>query len=232
MKLIEGKFIQESKNRFLCIVDIDGISTECYIPSSCHLSNFIALEGRKVLLKENQNPESRTRFAVWAVRYRNSYIILNTSSANEIVYQSIKGRRFSFLGKRKRILKEHTESNYKCDIFVPETKTILEIKSIISIEEEAIFPTVYSERSLKQLQQIKSFLNNDYQVYYCFVALNPYVKKLKFAKETDFYRDFSECCKYGMNVLGYRLSVGKDITPHISGSLSFINDVFTTQQTF
>ena len=47
---IEGIFVKELKNRFLCEVIIDGVSTICYVPSSCHLSNFLSLEGKQVLL--------------------------------------------------------------------------------------------------------------------------------------------------------------------------------------
>lgn len=42
-----GIFKQELKNRFLCEVEIDGESTVCYVPSSCHLSNFLSLQGKK-----------------------------------------------------------------------------------------------------------------------------------------------------------------------------------------
>lgn len=45
-----GIFKTEIKNRFLCTVNVDGIDTLCYIPSSCRLSNFINMNGRGVLL--------------------------------------------------------------------------------------------------------------------------------------------------------------------------------------
>ena len=38
-----GTFIKESKNRFLCEVLVDKKITECYIPSSCRLDNFLEL---------------------------------------------------------------------------------------------------------------------------------------------------------------------------------------------
>ena len=38
-----GIFIRELKNRFLCEVEIDSESVVCYVPSSCHLSNFLKL---------------------------------------------------------------------------------------------------------------------------------------------------------------------------------------------
>lgn len=41
--IVTGTFVKELKNRFLCEVVISGIPTECYVPSSCHLSNFLEL---------------------------------------------------------------------------------------------------------------------------------------------------------------------------------------------
>lgn len=48
--IVTGTFVKELKNRFLCEVVISGIPTECYVPSSCHLSNFLELRGKQVLL--------------------------------------------------------------------------------------------------------------------------------------------------------------------------------------
>ena len=66
-KCIAGQFVRELKNRFLCEVVIDGKVEVCYIPSSCHLSNFLQLEGKEVLLMPTVAKNSRTSFAVVAV---------------------------------------------------------------------------------------------------------------------------------------------------------------------
>ena len=42
-KFIEGVFVKELKNRFLCEVLVNGESTVCYVPSSCHLSKRCCL---------------------------------------------------------------------------------------------------------------------------------------------------------------------------------------------
>ena len=96
-KFIEGIFIKELKNRFLCEVLIDGVSTVCYVPSSCHLGNFLDLQSKKVLLVRTQTPKSRTQYALFAIPYKRSQIILNTSMANFAVVNSLRGRRFSYL---------------------------------------------------------------------------------------------------------------------------------------
>ena len=49
-RFVSGIFKRELKNRFLCEVVINNQDNICYVPSSCHLSNFLSLENKKVIL--------------------------------------------------------------------------------------------------------------------------------------------------------------------------------------
>lgn len=200
---IEGIFVQELKNRFLCEVLIDGVPTVCYVPSSCHLSNFLALKGKRVLLIPTQNPNARTKYALFAMRYKRSHILLNTSMANKAVENSIYGRRFSFLGKRSSVLTEHTVYDYKADIYVQDTNSIVEVKSVISTDSVARFPTVFSERTQKQLRKLQQLLLQGKPVFFLIVSLCPYVQKIVIDENTAFYDEFSECIKLGMKTAAY-----------------------------
>ena len=44
---IEGRFQRELKNRFLCEVSVNGETSVCYVPSSCHLGNFLQLKDKR-----------------------------------------------------------------------------------------------------------------------------------------------------------------------------------------
>jgi len=199
----EGTFLKELKNRFLCEVLINGEPTVCYVPSSCHLGNFLDLQNKKVLLVRTQTPKSRTQYALFAVPFRRSQIILNTSMANSAVVNSVRGRRFSFLGPRKIFLKEHIIEDYKADIYIKDTNTIIEIKSIIATSKSGIFPTVYSERTLKQLEKLQELLSKGYKVCFIIVSLNPYVSEIRIDNTTDFFTCFQACIEKGMLVKGY-----------------------------
>lgn len=199
---ITATFIKELKNRFLCEVEIDEERVVCYVPSSCHLSNFLNLEGKKVLLVPTQAKNARTQYALYAVPYKRSYIMLNTSIANKAIENSIHSRRFSYLGKRKVVIKEHYVEGYKSDLFIKDTNTIIEIKSVLSLNTQAIFPTVFSERSLKQLRKIKELLKAGYNVCFIIVSLNPYVKTINISNNTPFSWELKECMKCGMHLLG------------------------------
>ncbi len=200
---ITATFIKELKNRFLCEVEIDGEHVVCYVPSSCHLSNFLKLEGQKVLLVPTQTKNARTQYALFAVPYKKSYIILNTSMANRAIENSIHSRRFSALGKRKTVIKEHYVEGYKSDLFISDTGTVIEIKSVLSTEDTAQFPTVFSERTLKQLEKIQNLMTKGYKVHYIIVSLNPYVKAIKIIQDTQFAKQFSSCYENGMSISAY-----------------------------
>lgn len=81
---------------------------------------------------------------------------------------------------------------------------------IISTSNIGEFPTVYSERTLKQLCKIKELLRTGYKVDYIIVSLNPYVKAIELIRDTEFYKEFDECINLGMSVhaFGCRVSNG------------------------
>ncbi|QAT42754.1 DNA/RNA nuclease SfsA [Aminipila luticellarii] len=199
LSFVYGVFQSEIKNRFLCIVRINDEDVTCYIPSSCRLSNFIDMNGRSVLLKPVITPNARTPYAVYAVKYRRGYILLNLAESNRVIESQIHRRLFHFLGKRKSITHEYMIGNYKADLFIHDSRTIVEIKSTLAFGESACFPTVYSERAVKQLKEISKSLDEGYRVCYILVSLNPQVKKIAINRKVDdFYRAFRECVDKGM----------------------------------
>ena len=198
-----GRFVRELKNRFLCEVKIDGKVEECYVPSSCHLSNFLQLKGKRVVLVPTQGKNPRTRYALYAAPYRKNYIVLNTSLSNIAIEKGIHNRRFSYLGKREDVQKEYSIEGYKADIYIPTTKTIIEIKSVLSIKDEAVFPTVYSERTQNQLKSIQEMLDKGYKVAFIIVSLNPYIKEITIDKSTAFYVELTKCIEKGMDFRAY-----------------------------
>ncbi|WP_298035298.1 DNA/RNA nuclease SfsA [uncultured Dysosmobacter sp.] len=205
-----GIFKAELKNRFLCLVEVDGEDNLCYIPASCRLSNFIDLTGREVLLSPVISPNARTKYSVYALEGNDGFILLNLSKANEAVANNLCSRRFSFLGKREHIRKEHNVDGYKSDLYIEDTCTILEIKSILSFarDKNAVFPSVYSQRAIDQLFRLNSLLDAGYSACYIFVSLNPKIKQLAINIEfKEYWEAFNHCVKKGMNVKGVSIKL-------------------------
>lgn len=219
---VYGTFRTEIKNRFLCNVNIAGEEVTCYIPSSCRLSNFIDMTGRMVLLRPIETPNARTPYAVYAVKYRKNFILLNLAQSNRIIESQINRRYFSFLGMRKNVQREYKIGNYKTDLFIHDTNTLIEIKSTLSFSRKSIFPTVYSERSVKQLKEISRLLDEGYRACYILVSLNPSVKEIVINAEVkDYYNTFMECIEKGMTYSAFSVRL-RESAPELYAKIKVI----------
>jgi len=218
-ELKTGQFISESKNRFLCTVKLDGAEEVCYIASSCRLDNFIDLRGKKVLLIKNKGTKGRTQYSVIGVKHKRNYIILNTSWANKAIDSALLKRRFSFLGKRKDYRAEMDVCGYKADFYIPCSKTIIEVKSVIATSDTAVFPTVYSERTVVQLKRIAELLDEGYKGYFIIVSLNPYVKTINLLQDTEVVLQLNKCIAQGLIVKGFCCRLSADGLPQITSEI-------------
>lgn len=195
---IEGIYLGEDKRRFLCHVLIGQKEHECYLPSSCKMSKLLDLQGKIVLLSPIKNKKTRTKYTVVAVKMEKGLIPINLAGINDVVADCLKLRTFSFLGTRRTILREAQIEGYKADIYIEDTKTLIEIKTVMSLKREALFPTVYSLRAEKQLEKILE-LQEKYKVVYIFAILNPMTKKVVLNPDMKNYQYlFDKCLEKGM----------------------------------
>ena len=115
--------------------------------------------------------------------------------------------RDSRLGTRKTIYTEHYVEGYKSDIFIQDTNTIIEIKSVLSIDQIARFPTVFSERSMNQLEQLRGLLSFGYHVHYFIVSLNSYVKSIDLIPDAQFTPLLQSCVNLGMTLSAFSIRI-------------------------
>lgn len=172
-----GTFLEECNNRFISLVNVDGNNVEAYVQCSCRLDNFVDLRGKTVYLKKISNPR-RAKYIIIAFKKGNSFALLSPKYANDLFFDFLKSRRASLFGPRKNIKKEYTVENYKSDYYIFDSKTIIEVKALLSMDTISMFPTVYSERALNQLDKIEHLLEIGYTVYYEIVSINPTIKKV------------------------------------------------------
>jgi DNA-binding sugar fermentation-stimulating protein len=215
LEYVRGTFLREHKTRFLCDVLLEGEEVECYIPSSCKLSKLIDLTGKEVILKTVENKNSRTNYSVYAARLGRYSVLLNLAEANRVVEDQLHRRYFSFLGKRQKVSREKIIEGYKADLYIEETKTLIEIKTLLSFEKEGSFPSMVSDRAERQLEKISDLLDKGYKVCYMVIALNPRVESININKEFDrYFRLFQTCLNKGMEYRGFSINL-KNMKPEI-----------------
>ncbi len=199
-------FITELKNRFRCMVELNGEEVVCYVPSSCRLSNFINLEGCKVLLKKT-SLHSDLEYMLFAFESAYGLILLNLPLANQVITSQLSRRNFSFLGRRKNVRREFMVEGYRCDLFIEDTKTIIEVKTVLTQNRVAHFPTVQSKRANEQLQKITQLISKGYQVCYLFVSLSSQVETILLDVDDTYNKFFSICVDKGMTYSGCSLII-------------------------
>lgn len=206
--ILEGIFIEESPNRFLCHVLINGNLVECYVPSSSRLENYIKLRNKKVLLIKNKKVTGRTMYSLFAVNYYNQYIMLNLNMVNKVLVEYIirKNAKYS-------IFKEKIIDGYKADIVIVNKKNnnnykVIEAKGVIGTKNTVVFPNVYSERAIYQLHKIKELLQKGISIEYHFISLSPIVKNIILNQnEKEYFQLIKECIELGMEVKGFSLKL-------------------------
>ena len=132
------------------------------------------------------------------------------TKTRRLIEENIKRRYFSFMKKRNEIVREHAIDGYKCDLYVKDSDTLIEIKSVISLNRVADFPTVFSERSLIQLNQIYELLCKGYHAAYIIASLNPYVKEIHMDKNSKLYEAMKPCLEKGMQLMAFSIGLSKE----------------------
>ncbi|MFL0196108.1 DNA/RNA nuclease SfsA [Clostridium sp. WILCCON 0269] len=203
-EILEGVFLEEKKNRFLCSVLIDNRIEECYIPSASKLENYIKLKHKRVLLTKNKGNENKTEYSVFAVKYYGRFIILNLSIVNKILEEYIcLNYKYDYLQKEKFIGK------YKADFLIlNNNKTLVEAKGIIAANKKVLFPTIYSQRAIEQLKSILELLNRGWKAEYYFISLSPIINRITINRDFMYmgYRNLlKKCVDCGMLIKAFNI---------------------------
>lgn len=209
VKPTEGIFNKELKNRFICEVLVEDEVIECYVSSSCRLDNFIDLHGKQVLLFPTESPSARTKFSLFSVPYKRNHILLNIGMVNSVIERDINKKCFSSLGKRSEVYREHKIGSYKSDFFITNTRTLLEVKTVLSLGKDAIFPSVFSQRTLDQLKETSSLMDRGYNAALVIASLSPYVEQIQIDHNSPFYEALRPCIDKGMQLLAVSLNIHK-----------------------
>jgi len=228
-KYIEGIFVEECKNRFLCMVEVDGTTEMCYVASSANLKNFLNLSGKTVLLSENKGKQTRTRYTLFAVKLRSQYALLNLNMINSFldagaVYLLGKQQIAQIAEREKRITAE-----YKCDLFYGgNNPVVVEAKAVLSDCALVHFPSVQCYRNEKQLKALEQILDSGLDVYYCLVVISPTIKDIELRKNAAFLDALSRCIRAGMTLRVVRLNISSEKNVSLENDRMLENKVLSS----
>ncbi|MBQ2986051.1 MAG: helix-turn-helix domain-containing protein [Tyzzerella sp.] len=198
--LLDGDYIKEIPPRFVAEVSLNGLTHLVYTGTNSKLSNYVELEGQKVLLQKTIK-QSKYSFSLFALDKGDMYLMLNSNIINNVFEElyyigALKGYTIYGIG-----LPERTINNYKCDFFFPEENLLVENKTLMCKESKIIYPLESSEHIKKQLKSIRDVLRSGYKVKYNLFILFPWINMLSWAE--DIKDLIKETQSMGMQILLY-----------------------------
>lgn len=203
-----GRFLEEGKNRFRSVIEIDGKAEPCFICSSSKLSPLITLVNKEVLVRAVAGKKAKVKYALFGVKTETGYSLLDLNYVNTLLYEKIanakKYKAKVWTCKRER----KVLGRIKTDLLVENGKKqiVYEAKAIIAKGKTAIFPSVEGERAVRQLKEFKVLLKKGIEVNYCLFLLTAGIETVAInIKNKAFAKAFKQCLKFGMQIKIYEV---------------------------
>ncbi len=154
-RLLEARFI-DRPNRFLTRVELNGSIVESHLPDPGRLKELLK-PGVRILLKQEDGNNRRTKYSTQAVYDGNTLISLNTLLPNKFTAHLLIERKIDFLKEWSLIKKEVTFGKHRFDFLLKKKEEFmyLEVKSVTLVENEiAKFPDAITERGRSHVKHL------------------------------------------------------------------------------
>lgn len=203
-KLYKAIFVSEGKSRFVCNISYNDEVLECYVPITCKLSSLISLDDKEILIRATTKAAKRIKYTLFAVRNNKDYLIVDTGFANHIVKAILTGNINKDLFYPEQVIE-----NYKCDFYSKTSKTLVEVKSVITAEQVLLIPNMKTQRAIKQLQRICSLLSKGYRAEYFIVAFAPQIEKIEIDTTERVGQLLAEVSRLGGKITCIKISLNE-----------------------
>lgn len=165
-RICEGIFCARP-NRFIAIVEIEGVPTECHVKNTGRCRELL-VNGTKVYLQKSDNPSRKTQYDLIAVKKGERLINMDSQAPNLAVKEFLP----KLFGDTALIRAETVFGSSRFDFYVEtaDRKIFVEVKGV-TLEEEGIarFPDAPTERGIKHLQELCTCVKQGYEAYVLFV---------------------------------------------------------------
>ena len=210
-KLYKAIFVSEGKSRFICKISYNDEILECYVPITCKLSSLISLDDKEILIRETTKAAKRIKYTLFAIRNDKDYLIVDTGFANHIIKAILTGNKNKGLFYPEQVIE-----NYKCDFYSKTSKTLVEVKSVITAEQVLLIPNMKTQRAIKQLQCICSLLSKGYNAEYFIVAFAPQIEKIEIDTTERVGQLLAEFSRLGGKITCIKISLDESYKIHIN----------------
>ncbi len=222
-EILEGFFVKRYK-RFFVDLKIDNEVVTAYCPNTGSLLGLLK-EGSKVLVAKVENPNAKLKFRLEAIKDYKTFVGVNTSLPNDIVFNAIKEKKI--LQEIKGDLKKEVKygKNSRVDIFAthPNGDTYIEVKSVTLLRKKKLaeFPDAVTSRGSKHLIELSNMSKKGSKCFLIYLIQRNDVDRFSIAKDLDneYYENSLTAKKSGVQFRAFKCKVshkGINITSEIN----------------
>lgn len=202
-------------NRFNAEVRLNGESIIVHVPNTGRCRELL-IEGVTVILREELNPNRKTRYDLVAVYKGNKLINIDSQVPNKVVQEALENKKIIGLEKYLNINREKTYGNSRFDFKLTNDKEevyYLEVKgATLEDNGEIRFPDAPTERGRKHILELIEIKKNNMGAGVMFLVQMDEAKYFRPNWEMD--KDFSEALKLakynGVDIFAYTCYVKED----------------------
>ncbi len=222
-EILEGFFVKRYK-RFFVDLKIDNEVVTAYCPNTGSLLGLLK-EDSKVLVAKVENPNAKLKYRLEAIKYHKTFVGVNTSLPNDIVFNAMKEKKI--LQEIKGTLKKEVKygKNSRVDIFAshPNGDTYIEVKSVTLSRKKnlAEFPDAVTSRGSKHLVELSNMSKKGSKCFLIYLIQRNDVDRFSIAKDLDneYYKYSLTAKKSGVQFRAFKCNVshkGINITSEIN----------------
>lgn len=208
--LVKGVFIERA-NRFVCRVEVDGITEKAHLANSGRLKELL-VPGRVVSLVESLSPHRRTRYDMLLIALDNTLVSVDARLPNDLVEEGLRSGILGHFRSYSQIRREVTFGHSRLDFLLQNNSQFcyVEVKSVTLVEQgRGLFPDAPTERGRQHLLSLIQARKERLQAAIVFVVQRPDVTEFSPNDKTDpaFGLALREAHKAGVGIYSYRCQV-------------------------
>ena len=212
--IYEAVFINRP-NRFNARVLLNGEEIVVHVPNTGRCKEIL-IEGSKVLLREENNPNRKTRYDLIAAYKGDILINIDSQVPNKVVNEALLNKKIKKLEKFNIVNREKTFGKSRFDFMLStdnDEKYYLEVKGV-TLEQngECKFPDAPTERGAKHILELIEAKKLGYGAGILFLVQLDNVKSFSPNDLTD--TNFSNALRLAnennVDIMVYNCSVGKN----------------------
>lgn len=204
-----GVFI-ERPNRFVAIVDVEGIRTNCHVKNTGRCKELL-VNGAKVILEISKKKDRKTDYDLIAVYKGETLVNMDSQAPNKVVIEKIG----TIIGPYNKMVPEYRIGDSRLDVYVESdsARYLIEVKGVtLEKDRVALFPDARTERGVKHIKELIKAVSEGYDAILIFIIQMKGVDRFEpnYEMHYEFGRMLELAHSCGVRVLVYDCVVKED----------------------